>query len=236
MHRLGFEEPDINELIVRLKNNKYIKVQSIFSHLAASDEPEHDAFTRHQFSMFMKMSHDIMRHFNYPIPRHILNSGGVIRFQEAQFDMVRLGIGLYGIAPTIHEQNHLQQVATLKSTISQIKNIPAGDTIGYSRKGKVTRPSQIAIVAIGYADGLNRKLSNGVGKMIVNGHFAPIIGNISMDMCAIDITDAPAKEGDEVIVFGNEYPVTQIAKTLDTIPYELLVNISQRVKRVYFQE
>ncbi len=236
MHRLGFEEPDLNELIVRLQNNKYLKIQSIFSHLAASDEPEHDAFTRHQHSLFMKMSHEVMRHFNYPILRHILNSGGVIRFQESQLDMVRLGIGLYGIAPTSHEQNHLQQVATLKTIISQIKNIPVGETVGYSRKGKVSRQSQVATVAIGYADGLNRKLSNGIGKMLVNGRFAPIIGNVSMDTCMIDITDAPAKEGDEVIVFGNEYPVMQIAKTLDTIPYEVLVNISQRVKRVYFQE
>ncbi len=236
MHRLGFEEHEINELVVRLKNNKYIKIQSIFSHLAASDEAEHDAFTRHQFNQFMKMSHEIMRHFSYPVTRHILNSGGVIRFQEAQLDMVRLGIGLYGIAPTVHEQNQLQQVATLKSIISQIKNIPSGETVGYSRKGKINRPSQIATVAIGYADGLNRRLSNGIGKMLVNGRFAPIIGNISMDMCMIDITDAPAKEGDEVIVFGADYPVTQLSKQLDTIPYEILSTISQRVKRIYFQE
>ena len=236
MHRLGFEEREINELVVRLNNNKHLHIQSIFSHLAGSDEAEHDGFTKLQVDRFKKMSDDIMKNFNYPIMRHILNSSGILRFSEAQYEMVRLGIGMYGFAATPNEQNHLQQAATLKTTISQIKNVASNETIGYSRKGKLKRDTIIATVAIGYADGINRRLSNGVGKMLVNGKLAPIVGNVCMDMCMLDITDIPAKEGDEVIVFGTDYPVTEMAKATGTIPYEILVNVSQRVKRVYFHE
>ena len=236
MHRLGFEEREINELVVRLNNNKHLVIQSIFSHLAGSDEAEHDGFTKLQVDRFKKMSDEIMSNFNYPIMRHILNSSGILRFSEAQYEMVRLGIGLYGFAATPNEQNHLEQAATLKTTISQIKNVAANETIGYSRKGKLKRDTIVATVAIGYADGINRRLSNGVGKMLVNGKLAPIIGNVCMDMCMLDITDIPAKEGDEVIVFGTDYPVTEMAKATGTIAYEILVNVSQRVKRVYFHE
>lgn len=236
MHRLGFEEADINQLVVRLKNNKQLKVESVFSHLAASDEPEHDGFTRIQIERFKKMSDAIIGAFDYPIQRHILNSSGILRFPEAQFEMVRIGIGLYGFAATQLEQQQLQHVATLRTTISQIKSVPANETIGYSRKARVKRDSQIATVAIGYADGVSRRLGNGVGVMLVNGKRAPVVGNVCMDMTMLDITDIPAREGDEVIVFGSDLPVTEIAKTLGTIPYEVLVNVSQRVKRVYFQE
>ncbi len=236
MHRLGFEEREINELVVRLINNKNLHIQSVFTHLAGSDEAEHDGFTKLQFDRFKKMSDEIIRNFNYPILRHTLNSSGILRFSEAQYEMVRLGIGLYGIAATSNEQNHLQQVATLKTTISQIKNVPANETVGYSRMGKLKRDTIVATVAIGYADGISRRLGNGIGKMLVNGKLAPIIGSVCMDMCMLDITDIPAKEGDEVIVFGTEYPVTEMAKAVGTIPYEVLVNVSQRVKRVYFQE
>ncbi|MBK8586765.1 MAG: bifunctional UDP-N-acetylmuramoyl-tripeptide:D-alanyl-D-alanine ligase/alanine racemase [Bacteroidetes bacterium] len=236
MHRLGFEEREINELVVRLNNNKHLHIQSVFSHLAGSDEAEHDGFTKLQVDRFKKMSDEIMSNFNYPIMRHMLNSSGILRFSEAQFEMVRLGIGLYGFAATPNEQNHLEQVATLKTTISQIKNVAANETIGYSRKGKLKRDSIVATVAIGYADGISRRLSNGVGKMMVNGKLAPILGNVCMDMCMLDITDIPAKEGDEVIVFGTDYSVTEMAKATGTIPYEILVNVSQRVKRVYFHE
>lgn len=236
MHRLGFEEKEINELVVRLSNNKQLYVQSIFSHLAGSDEAEHDGFTKLQTERFKKMSEEISSNFTYPIMRHILNSSGILRFSEEQYEMVRLGIGLYGIAATPNEQNHLQQVATLKTTISQIKNVASNETVGYSRKGKLKRDTIIATVAIGYADGISRRLSNGVGKMLVNGKLAPIVGNVCMDMCMLDITDIPAKEGDEVIVFGSDYPVTEISKATGTIPYEILVNVSQRVKRVYFHE
>lgn len=236
MHRLGFEENDIAELMVRLKNNKNIRVQSVFSHLAGSDEAEHDGFTKLQIEKFKRMSEPVLAAFDYPVLRHLLNSSGVIRFQEAQFDMVRLGIGLYGFASTSHEQAHLQHVATLKTTISQIKNVSVHETIGYNRKGILKRDTQVATVAIGYADGINRRLSNGVGKMLVNGKRVPIIGNVCMDMCMLDITDVQAKEGDEVIVFGAELPVSEMAKSLGTISYEILVNVSQRVKRVYFHE
>lgn len=236
MHRLGFEEADINELIVRLKNYRQIRVASVFSHLAASDESEHDGFTRMQFEKFRRMSDLIASSFDYPLLRHLLNSSGILRFSEAQLDMVRLGIGLYGIAATPQEQQHLMQVATLRTAISQIRHVPANETIGYSRAGKLKRDTVVATVAIGYADGINRRLGNGVGKMYVNGSFAPVIGNVCMDMTMLDVTDITAREGDEVIVFGPELPVTEIAKDLNTIPYEVLANISQRVKRVYFQE
>lgn len=236
MHRLGFGEEDMNQLVVRLNNNKNIKVQSIFSHLSSSDEAEHDGFTNMQLQKFKNMSGAITDNLTYPIMRHILNSSGILRFNEAQFDMVRIGIGLYGFSSTAYEQHQLQQAATLKTTISQIKNVPANETIGYNRKGKLKRDSLIATVAIGYADGVSRRLGNGVGKMLINGKFVPIVGNVCMDMCMLDITDVPAREGDEVIVFGTEHPVTTMAEAIGTIPYEVLVNVSQRVKRVYFQE
>lgn len=236
MHRLGFEEHELNELIVRIKNNRNIIVRSVFSHLAGSDEQEHDDFSRTQIRRLSEMSERIAEHFDYPVLRHILNSAGIVRFPDAQFDMVRLGIGLYGIGTSQQEQNMLQNVSTLKTTISQIKTIPEKDTIGYSRKGVAKRNMQIATVPIGYADGLSRKLSNGRGKMMIHGKPAPIVGNVCMDMCMIDITDIPCSEGDEVIVFGEGYPITEVAKDLETIPYEVLTNVSRRVKRVYYQE
>jgi alanine racemase len=236
MHRLGFEEKDINELVVRIGNSKNLVIRSVFSHLAGSDEKEHDAFTQAQISKFTAMSAAIIRHFDYPVLRHILNSAGISRFPSGAFEMVRLGIGLYGIGMDEEEQQHLKNVSTLKTTISQIRQVPAGDTIGYSRKGVAVANMQIATVPIGYADGLSRKLSNGKGRLWVNGKPAPVVGNVCMDMCMIDITDIKAEEGDEVIVFGGNYPITRLAKDLGTIPYEVLTNVSRRVKRVYFQE
>ena len=236
MHRLGFEEQEMNELLIRIKNTRKLKVQSVFTHLAATDESEHDGFTNQQLEKFERMSKRIQKDFSYPILLHALNSAGIIRFNEAQFDMVRLGIGMYGFASTWHEQRQLQHVATLRTTISQIKNVPAGETIGYNRTAKIHGDTTIATVAIGYADGISRKLSNGKGSMLINGKLAPIIGNVCMDMCMLDITNVPAKEGDEVIVFGADLPVTEMSKSLGTIPYEILTGISQRVKRVYYQE
>lgn len=236
MHRLGFDEQDINELVVRIRNNRYLKIAGIFSHLAASDEAMHDGFTKQQAEQFKKMADQIASHFSYKICQHLLNSAGIIRFPEYQFDMVRLGIGLHGIAASPHEQKHLQMVATLKTTISQIKTVKANDSIGYSRRGMVQRDSQIATVAIGYADGLNRRLGNGVGSMLVQGKKCPIVGSVCMDMTMLDITDVEAKEGDEVIVFGPGYTILDMAKDLGTIPYEVLTAVSQRVKRVYFHE
>jgi len=236
MRRLGFEEDDISQLIVRIKNNRMLRIVSVFSHLAASDEQTHDGFTKLQTERFNSMSDQIVEHFKGPILKHLLNSAGIIRFPEAQFDMVRLGIGLHGIAAGPQEQRQMQTVATLKTTISQIKGVKASESIGYSRKAIAAKDMVIGIVGIGYADGLNRKLGNGVGKMLVNGHLAPIVGNVCMDMCMLDLTDIPAKEGNEVLVFGQELPVYEMARLLDTIPYEILTNVSQRVKRVYFHE
>lgn len=236
MHRLGFEEKEVPELIVRIKNNKFLQVKSVFSHLAASDEKEHDDFTRQQIASFTQMSEQFQKHFDYPILRHILNSSGIARFGAAQFEMVRLGIGMYGISSNEYEQMNLQNVSTLRTIVSQIKLVSPPDTVGYSRKGVLKGPTRIATVPIGYADGYNRKLGNGVGKMLINGQMAPTVGSICMDMCMLDVTNLNVNEGDEVIVFGDVYPITSIAKAMGTIPYEVLTNVSRRVKRVYYQE
>ncbi len=236
MHRLGFEEKDLNELIVRVKNNKNLHLRSVFSHLAASDEQEHDEFTREQIRKFVVMSDKILSHFDYHVLRHILNSAGIVRFPDAQFDMARLGIGLYGIGCSDAEQALLQNVSTLKTTISQIKTVPASETIGYSRKGVAKTDMQIATVPIGYADGLSRKLSNGAGAMLVHGKLAPVVGNVCMDMCMIDITGIAASEGDEVTIFGDHPSIAETANRVGTIPYEVLTNVSRRVKRIYYQE
>lgn len=236
MKRLGFDESELNELIIRLKNNKKIKVASVFSHLVASDESVHDAFTREQIQRFERMSQQLQSHFNYPILKHILNSSGILRFPEARFDMVRLGIGLHGIAATPNEQRQMQSVATLKTTISQIRQVKEGETIGYSRVGIARKDMTVATVGIGYADGLSRRLGNGAGSMQVMDRQAPVIGNVCMDMTMIDITGIPAREGTEVIVFGQSPSILDIARITGTIPYEVLTGISGRVKRVYFHE
>ena len=178
----------------------------------------------------------IKTHFNYPIIKHILNSAGISRFPDAQFEMVRLGIGLYGIGANKTEQTQLQNVSTLKTTISQIKKIKAGESIGYNRKGIAEKDSVIATVRIGYADGYPRSLSNGIGKMWVNKNLVPVIGSVCMDMTMLDITGVDAKEGDDVIVFGEKLSVAELAEWANTIPYEILTGISQRVKRVYYEE
>jgi len=236
MHRLGFEKKDLNELIENLKIQNHLFVKSVFSHFAASDEPQHDVFTKQQIKEFGAMGKAIQAAFDYPILLHILNSAGISRFPEAQFDMVRLGIGLYGISSNKEEQKHLQPVGILKSIISQIKDIPKNDSIGYGRKAIAKKNMRIAIIPIGYADGLNRKLGNNVGKMLIGGHLVPIIGSVCMDMCMIDVTDIKAKEGDEVIIFGDDLPINTLADNLETIPYEILTSVSRRVKRVYFYE
>jgi Alr-MurF fusion protein len=177
-----------------------------------------------------------LKAFDYPVMRHILNSAGIVRFPAMQFDMVRLGIGLYGVPSVEEEKNKLENVSSLKTVISQVKYVPAGDTIGYGRDFIAKKDMKIAVLPVGYADGLSRSLSNGVGKLMVNGKMAQIVGNISMDMCMIDITDIQTDEGDEVIVFGDAYPIANIASQLNTIPYEVLTSISRRVKRIYYQE
>jgi alanine racemase len=236
MHRLGFEDGHLDQLIERLKNNPLIHVQSVFSHLSSSENPEHDDFTRKQISRFRTMSQQIQSEFGYKILLHILNSAGIVRFPEAQFDMVRLGISLYGVDTFKVEPEPLQNVSTLKSSISQIKKVQAGEAVGYNRQYIPGEERTVAIVAIGYADGLSRRLGNGKGKLLVNGRFATIVGNVCMDMCTIDISGMPVREGDEVIVFGDAYPITSLAGDMDTIPYEVLTRISGRVKRVYFRE
>ncbi len=236
MHRLGFESQDLEVLVKKIKKSKHFFIKSIFSHLAASDDRTHDDFTRHQIKLFSEMSSSIKSEFNYNILLHILNSAGISRFGESQFDMVRLGIALYGVATDESQQNALQNVNTLKSTISQIKIIKANETIGYNRNWTAKKEMRIATIPIGYADGLNRKLSNGKGKLMINNNFAPIVGNICMDMCMADITDFDVEEGDDVIIFGNDYPIKKLAEILETIPYEILTGVSRRVKRVYFHE
>ncbi|MCX6232499.1 MAG: bifunctional UDP-N-acetylmuramoyl-tripeptide:D-alanyl-D-alanine ligase/alanine racemase [Bacteroidetes bacterium] len=236
MHRLGFEHKDLAELTERIKNNPQIQVQSVFSHLSASEDSQYDDFTHQQINLLTSMCKTIEDGLGYKVIRHILNSAGIIRFPEAQFEMVRLGIGLYGIASVGIEQKELENVGTLKTIISQIKHIPKNDTIGYSRKWIAKEDMNIAIIPIGYADGLNRKLGNGKGKVLINNMFVPIIGNICMDMCMVDISGIDAKENDEVIIFGEKYPVTYLAEEIDTIPYEILTTISRRVKRIFYQE
>lgn len=236
MKRLGFDEAEMDQLIAMLKQYPNIRVRSVFAHLAASEDKKHDEFTREQISKFKRIAEKVDTAFEYPVLKHILNSSGIVRFPEAQFDMVRLGIGLYGVDPSEKIQKHLQQIGTLKTVISQLREIKNYETVGYSRKGKVIVDSKIATVAIGYADGLNRRLGNGKGFMLVNGKHAQIVGSICMDMTMLDVTNIDCKEGDEVIVFGKEIDINDVADKVGTIPYEILTSVSQRVKRVYYYE
>jgi alanine racemase len=236
MHRLGFEQKDITELCRKLQSTGVFKIQSVFSHLAASDSALHDDFTRAQTRSFLESCAQIKKITGYSFIRHIANTSAIHRHKDLQLDMVRLGIGLYGVDGDPSMQQQLKNVTTLKTTISQIKKIKAGESIGYSRRGLATRDSEIATVRIGYADGYPRLLSNGVGNMLVNGKLAPVIGNVCMDMTMLDITGIDSTEGDEVIVFGAALPVSELALWAQSIPYEILTGISQRVKRVYFEE
>lgn len=237
MHRLGFEEKDLPTLVHLLTTHPKIIVKSIFSHLAASDMEEHDAFTSEQVAQFNRLSTHITQHLPYQSLRHILNSSGIVRFPQYQFDMVRLGIGLYGIDGGEKIQAQLKVVNTLKATISQIKEVAKNDTVGYNRSGKINQYKKIATINIGYADGLSRKAGNGNYHVAVKNQRAPIIGNVCMDMCMIDVSDIPdAKVGDEVVIFGKNPSVEHLAKCLETIPYEIFTSVSNRVKRIYFRE
>ena len=236
MHRLGFLPEDIENLLERLKSNDKIVVKSVFSHLAGSDSSEFNDFTEKQIDAFETMSSKIAGTLPYKILRHVLNSAGISRFTDNQYDMVRLGIGIYGIAPCEEDKGKLKTVISLKSTIVQIKEYEIGETVGYSRKGKIERKSKIGVVPIGYADGLKRQLGNGNACFYVNGKAAPIIGNICMDMCMIDLTGIDCEENDTAILFDEDHSVERIAEACDTIPYEILTSISQRVKRIYYQE
>jgi alanine racemase len=236
MHRLGFMEAELDELLEILINTKGIRIQSVFSHLVASENPKHDDFTGKQIDLFLRLAERISKNLNYPFMKHIANTSGISRWPDSRFDMVRLGIGLYGIDTAYDSKSPLQTVTSLKTIISQIKNIPAGDTIGYGREGKMPKGGKIATVKIGYADGYRRELGNGKGKMIIRGMVVPTIGKICMDMCMLNITGIEAAEGDEVIVFNDQIRVEDIARQLETIPYEVLTGISQRVKRIYYYE
>lgn len=234
MHRLGFEESDIPQLIKRLKNQNAVIPRSVFSHFVGSDAPQFDAFTRQQIERYERMSKELQEAFPHKMLRHICNTAGIERFPGAQFDMVRLGLGLYGVNPINNTLIH--NVSTLKTTILQIRDVDGEDTVGYSRKGHLVRPSRIAAIPIGYADGLNRHLGCGHAYCLVNGKKAPYVGNICMDVCMIDVTDIDCREGDQAIIFGDELPITKLSDMLGTIPYEVLTSISARVKRVYYQD
>ncbi|MBO9620405.1 MAG: bifunctional UDP-N-acetylmuramoyl-tripeptide:D-alanyl-D-alanine ligase/alanine racemase [Niabella sp.] len=235
MNRSGFATAAIPVLADRLAHNEFMKVQSCFSHLAASEDEVEDAFTLHQFALLKNAAATLEQIIGYPFIKHIANTSAILRFPELQLDMVRLGIGLYGIAGA--SEVPLQTVATLKTTISQIKKIKKGETVSYNRRGIAKEDSVIATIRIGYADGYNRRLGNGTGKVFVNGQLAPVMGTVCMDMTMIDITHIPdVNEGDDVIVFGAAIPVQQLAEWIGTIPYEIMTGISQRVKRVYYGE
>ena len=235
MHRLGFDpEKDMEKLIDKLKHQNAVIPRSVFSHFVGSDDDNFDEFSARQFALFDKGSKQLQAAFDHKILRHIDNSAGIEHFPERQLDMCRLGLGLYGINS---RNNHIiNNVSTLKTTILQLRNVPAGDTVGYSRKGKIDHDSVIAAIPIGYADGLNRHLGNRHGYCLVNGKKAEYVGNICMDVAMIDVTGIPCKEGDSVEIFGDDLPVTVLSDALDTIPYEVLTGISNRVKRVYFQD
>lgn len=234
MHRLGFQPKDVPAICDRLRNQSGVMVRSTFSHLAGSDSYIFDDFTHSQLDKFTKAAAELENGLEYKVIKHILNSAGIERFTDYQMDMVRLGIGLYGVSAS--GQKGLRNVSTLKTTILQIQEISKGDSIGYSRMSYVERDSRIAIIPIGYADGLDRHLGNGGIEVLVNGHKCPTIGNICMDACMIDVTDIEANEGDQVIIFGEELPVSELSDKLRTIPYEILTSISPRVKRVYYRE
>jgi alanine racemase len=236
MHRLGFEEKDFEELISILKSYPEIVIASVFSHLAASAEPEHDTFTKAQINRFESWCEYLQNALNVKFQKHILNSGGIARHPEACFDMVRLGIGLYGIAEG-SEQQHILPVGRMTTAVSQLHNVAATETIGYSRRGKLNRKSLIATLPVGYADGISRKLGNGAFCFSVNGCKVPTIGSICMDMCMVDVSEVPViQEGDKVVIFSTASDLHEMARVMETIPYEVLTHISPRVKRVYLQE
>jgi alanine racemase len=236
MHRLGFAGSEVETLCDMLEVNQNVRVKSMFSHLVASDAEQHDTFTLKQIRRFEKACKQVEGALGYQVIKHIANTSAVTRWPIAQFDMVRLGIGLYGIDPAVTDPNALQPIATLKTSVSQVKAIKGGETIGYNRNGSLAKNGHIATVRIGYADGYLRAFGNGVGKMLVKGQLVPTVGNIAMDMCMIDVTEVEVIEGDEVIVFNDVQRIEELARQIGTIPYEILTNISQRVKRVYYYE
>lgn len=235
MHRLGFEKLDMPALIQTLQRQKCVQVASVFSHLAASEDPSMDTFTLQQISLFEACTNTLQQALPYSFIRHILNTSGIQRFAQYQFDMVRMGIGLYGVG--INQASPIQNIATLTTVILQIKELQQGETIGYNRKGILQRNSKVAAIPIGYADGLDRAFGSGNGYALVRGQKAPFLGNICMDVCMIDVTDIPdVSVNDTVTIFGNDLTISELAQKTNTIPYEILTGVSQRVKRIYYQE
>ena len=233
MHRLGFYQEDMPKLIARLQGQKAVRVASVFSHLAGSDEAQFDAFTHEQANYFNTCATQLQSALKYPIIRHICNTAGIERFPEYHFDMCRLGIGLYGLS---FAHATLRNVCTLKTTILSIKTVPANATIGYGRHTTLSEPRQIAVIPIGYADGFDRRFSNYGGEVLVRGKRCPVVGNVCMDQAMIDVTGTDAQPGDYAIVFGDQLPLQELADKLHTIPYEVLTSISRRVQRLYFYE
>lgn len=236
MNRLGFEPDELDELVTLLKSREHIHIKSVFTHLAGADEALHNDFSQKQLDQFQTLAAHLESELGYKITKHVLNSAGIQRFPNHQFDMVRLGIGLYGLEATGTHADKLRAVGSLKTVVSQVKDIKAGETVGYSRKGVATKDMRIATVAIGYADGFSRAFSNGKGYMKINGQMAPVIGNVCMDMTMLDVTGISVSKGDEVVVFGDSPTMQELAAKIDTIPYEILTNVSERVKRVYLTE
>ena len=235
MHRLGFKRDELPALIELLDGQDVLRPVSMFTHLSVADVLTEDDYTRHQFELFDECANFLQEHFQHHLLRHILNTSGIVRFPEWQCDMVRMGIGLYGVA-TIPGEEALQTVASLYSVIISIKEWPAGTTIGYGRKGVLERDSRIATVTIGYADGFDRHFGNGRVSMWVGGKLCPTVGNVCMDAVMIDVTDVDCRVGDQVEIFGQHVPISQLSEARDTIGYEILTSISPRVKRVYFRE
>jgi alanine racemase len=233
MRRLGFAEEELPELLVLLREAGGMRVASVLSHLAASEDPAHDPFTREQIAAFTRMADAIDAALGYRPLRHIANSGGATRWPEARLDMVRLGIGLHGIGVDARETAQLRHAAALRTVIAQVKRVPDGATIGYGRRGVAHGERMIATVPMGYADGLSRRLSNGAGRFWVRGKAAPIIGSVCMDMCMVDVTGIGCAVGDPAVLFDAAHPITELARDLGTIPYEVLTSIPQRVKRVH---
>ncbi|MGL2965599.1 bifunctional UDP-N-acetylmuramoyl-tripeptide:D-alanyl-D-alanine ligase/alanine racemase [Flavobacterium sp. XGLA_31] len=236
MHRLGFEEEQLEDLIHILKGNETVQIKSILSHMATSDDMKHDAFSKSQIALYEKLSSRLISELNIKPIRHILNTSGISNYPEAQYDMVRLGIGLYGVSNDEEEQKQLENVGTLKSVISQIRTIDSGESVGYGRRFVANQQTKIATIPIGYADGIRRSWGNGLGYVVINGKEAKIVGSVCMDMLMADVTHIDCKEGNTVIIFGENPTVSFMAKELNTIPYEIMTGISQRVKRVFFRE
>lgn len=234
MHRLGFNQADLPAVLEILQNNPRLEISSVFSHLAGADSAEFNDFSHQQAQRLLQYYEQVVAVLGYSPICHLLNSAGILRFPEYQFDMVRLGIGLYGAEVNGMEQRSLQPISTLKTTVSQVKQVPEGETIGYSRSGLAQQDIQLATIAIGYADGFDRRFSNGIGKVLINGKLAPVVGRVCMDMTMVDATGIEVQEGDEAIVFGPERPISQLASDIGTIPYEILTNVSERVRRVFY--